>query len=265
MLTSSLVLVDCPAPNVARLLINRPAKRNAIDHDMRQALIDALTKVMANRDHRAIVFGGAAGVFSAGGDLPSMIGLTEIQARERMRHGHALTRLLAGSALPIVTAIEGSGAGAALGLALLGDYIVVGESSRMVFPFMKIGLTPDWGTLFALPRRIGLPMARRILTRLTPVDAPEAVRIGLVDALVADPDVMATAIAMAVELSQLPLGAFAKMKRRLNNAASSLEEELAREADDQVACLLGAEFREGYAAFKEKRPADFKAIPHEPQ
>ncbi|MDD5174850.1 MAG: enoyl-CoA hydratase/isomerase family protein [Sterolibacterium sp.] len=256
--STPVVLVDSPAPHVARLLINRPDKRNAIDYDVRQSLIGSLGEIFANPDNRSIVFGGAQGVFSAGGDLPTMLGLVESQARERMRHIHSLCRLVANTGLPVVTAIEGIGAGAAVGLALLGDYIVVGYGSRILFPFMKLGLTPDWGTLHTLPRRVGLPAARRILTQTQPVDGPEALRIGLADALVADDEVMDVSIAKAVELSKLPLGTFAKMKQRLNNAAP-LDVELAREEDDQVACLLGPEFIEGYAAFKEKRSADFMA------
>lgn len=251
------VIVDRPALHVVRLRINRPDKRNAIDYEVRQSLIDSLREVFANPDDRAIVLGGVDGVFSAGGDVATMFGLAEGQARDRMRHIHLLCRLVANASLPVVTAIEGIGAGAAVGLSLLGDFIVVGEGSRILFPFMKLGLTPDWGTLLTLPRRVGLPTARRILTQTQPVDGREALRIGLADELVADGEVMDAAIAKAVELTKLPLGAFARMKTRLNNVAASLEEELSREEGDQAVCLLGSEFFEGYAAFKEKRSANF--------
>lgn len=259
MTNRSVVLIDSPEPHVCRLLINRPEKRNAIDFDIRQALIEAVTAITANPENRTLVFGGVGGVFSAGGDLNSMAGLTEGQARERMQHIHVLCRLVAGVGIPVVTAIEGIGAGAAVGLALLGDCIVVGEDTRILFPFMKLGLTPDWGTLRSLPRRVGLPAAMRMLTQALPVTGPEAFRVGLADALVADADVMSMAIGKATELSKLPLGAFAKMKARLNNAAASLAEELSREEDDQAVCLLGGEFPEGLAAFNEKRPPDFVA------
>lgn len=253
----SLVLVDSPAPHVARVLINRPDKRNAIDYDMRQALIDALTLVLANPENRALVFGGAAGTFSAGGDLPSMIGLSEAQARERMRHGHALCRLIGNAEMPVVTAIEGIGAGAAVGLALLGDVIIVGDGTRILFPFMKIGLTPDWGTLYSLPRRVGLPRAMQLLCNTSPISGAEALRVGLADQLVNDAEVMNSAVAKASELAALPAGAFAKMKQRLVNASVSLEQELQREEQDQTSCLRGDEFKEGFAAFTEKRAANF--------
>ncbi len=109
------VLLDWPAPAVARLRINRANKRNAIDQSVRQALTDAL-QVLADQSHaRALVFGGVGGVFSAGGDLPSMVGLSEAQARERMQHVQRLCQLVAGLRFPVVSAIEGFGAGAAVG------------------------------------------------------------------------------------------------------------------------------------------------------
>ena len=261
MATSSVVLIDHPAPHVARLLINRPGKRNAIDFDVRQALIDALGDVLGDAQCRALVFGGVGGVFSAGGDVPSMLGLTLGEARSRMQHIHVLCRLVAGAGIPVVSAIEGIGAGAAVGLALLGDYIVVGADSKILFPFMKLGLTPDWCTLVTLPRRVGLPVARRILTAGAPVTGPEALSIGLADEQVSDDQVMAAAVSKASGWAKLPIGAFARMKDRLHNISGSLSEELSREENDQAVCLLSDEFVEGHAAFIEKRAADFVALP----
>lgn len=256
---ASVVLLDRPAPHVARLLINRPDKRNAIDHAVRQGLIDALSSLRSQTDVRALVFGGVAGVFSAGGDLPSMTGLTEQGARERLQHIHVLCRLVAGCGIPVVSAVEGIGAGAAIGLALLGDYIVVGQNSKILFPFLKLGLVPDWGQLLTLPRRVGVAAARRILTAGEVVDGREAARIGLADELVANAEVMSAAVRQAETWSRLPSEAFARMKDRLNNVSGSLVEELAREETDQVLCLLGNEFAEGFAAFRDKRDADFVA------
>jgi len=258
---SPVVLVDRPAPHVARLLINRPDKRNAIDFDVRQQLTEALAVLLADDTVRAIVFGGAQGVFSAGGDVPSMVGLSKAQARERMRHIHRLCQLIAEAGVPVVSAIEGIGAGAAVGLALMGDRIVVGEGTKILFPFLKLGLVPDWGQLLTLPRRVGLPAARRILTDGVPVSGAEAHRIGLADTLVADAQVMPTAIAQAAGLALLPREAFARMKARLNHPSTSLAEELAREENDQAVCLLGEDFVEGHDAYVNRRAADFVARP----
>lgn len=259
----AVVLVDRPALHVARVQINRPDKRNAIDLEVRELMMVALHALVADADVRAIVFGGVGGVFSAGGDLASMAGLDADGARERMQHIHTLCAQIAALPVPVVSAIEGVGAGAAVGLALLGDYIVVGEGAKILFPFLKIGLTPDWGQLLTLPRRIGIEPARRILTAGVPVLGPEALRIGLADEMATDAEAMNAAVRKASELAALPASAFARAKQRLNNPSVSLQEELQRELVHQVNCLKSAEFAEGFGAFKEKRPPEFSKFPRQ--
>lgn len=255
------VLVDRPAPHVARLLINRPDKRNAIDFEVRQALTDAIRGLLADRGVRALVFGGAGGVFSAGGDLPSMRGITPDGARDRMRHIAVLCRLVANAPIPVVTVIEGFGAGAAIGLALLGDHIVVAEGATILFPFLKLGLVPDWGQMLTLPRRVGAARARQILTAGVPLTGSQSLAVGLADEMAADAGAMAAGIAKASQWALLPAGAFARFKARLNHPSATLDDELAREQADQAVCLVGAEFGEGLAAFFEKRAPDFVSIP----
>ena len=257
----AVVLLDCPSPGVARLLINRPDKRNAIDHAVRQGFIDHLSVLLADSSVRALVLGGVDGIFSAGGDIPSMVGLCEQQARERMQHIHGLCRMVAQARIPVVSAMEGVTAGAAVGLALLGDRIVIGRGARVLFPFLKLGLAPDWGQLLTLPRRVGLPAARRMLSEGAAVGGEEALRLGLADALYEDAEVMGGAVALAESLSRLPTDAFDRMKQRLNHPSATLDDELQREEDDQAHCLVSADFQEGYAAFRDKRTADFVARP----
>lgn len=256
-MSQPVVLFDRPAPYVARLRINRPDKRNAIDYDVREQITNHLHTLLADRDTRALVLGGVGGVFSAGGDLPSMVDLSEAQARERMQHIHVLCRLVVTAGIPVVSAMEGIAAGAVVGLALLGDHIVAGPGTRILFPFLKLGLAPDWGQLLTLPRRVGIGQARRILTSGAAVGGEEAQRIGLVDSLVADADVMAAAIQKAGDLAALPLEAFGRMKRRMNDPSIALHEELQREETDQAVCLLTDDFSEGFSAFREKRSPDF--------
>ncbi|HVZ44202.1 MAG TPA: enoyl-CoA hydratase/isomerase family protein [Ramlibacter sp.] len=256
-MSAPVVLRDEPASHVARLLINRPDRRNAIDFDVREQLALHLRDALADKGVRAIVFGGVGGVFSAGGDLPSMAGLSLEGARERMRHIHGLCRLVASARIPVVSAMEGFSAGAVVGLALLGDHIVAGPGTKILFPFLKLGLVPDWGQLLTLPRRVGIGNARRILASGEALGGEEACRIGLADQLVPDADVMRAAVDKAAELAALPLEAFARMKHRLNDVSASLAEELAREETDQAACLIGEEFAEGFAAFGAKRKPDF--------
>lgn len=257
MVDATKLLVDRPAPGVLRLLINRPDKRNAIDYDVRQLLTEAIKAGLQDEQTRSLLIGGVGGHFSAGGDIPSMVGLSELDARMRMQHIATLCRLVADAKLPIVTAMEGISAGACVGLALLGDHIIVGHGTKILFPFLKLGLVPDWGSLLTLPRRVGLPVARRILTSGEAIDGAEALRIGLADELHPSDGVMAAAVAKASQLALLPLGAYARMKQRLNQVSSCLDDELRRESDDQSVLLRGKEFNEGYAAFVEKRAPDF--------
>jgi 2-(1,2-epoxy-1,2-dihydrophenyl)acetyl-CoA isomerase len=252
------VLADEPAPGVVRFIIDRPDKRNAIDFDVREQLWAALAAVAAAPGrYRAIVIGGSGEHFSAGGDLPSMVGLAAVDARARMRHIARLCRQVHEIELPVVTAMQGFSAGACVGLALLGDHVVVGPSTRILLPFMRLGLVPDWGLLYTLPLRVGLSAARRLLTSREPLSGTRALEIGLADELADDAKIMTTAVERATLLAALPTAAFARMKRRLNGPSRSLEEELEREENDQSELLLGEDFREGHAAFIEKREPDF--------
>lgn len=253
------LLTDEPAPYVRRLLINRPEARNAINAAVRDALYAALLAARDDDGVRAIIIGGAAGFFSAGGDLPSMVGIAPDAALARMKDGHRIVALLWTYPKPVVAAVERMAAGAGAGIAMLADYVVMGRDAALLFPFLRLGLVPDWGLVQTVSRRAGPTNASRMFLEGKPVPAVTAVEAGLADIAVEDNAVMQHAINEAARLAALPLQAFARLKSLLREPPASDPLNLAREAAAQVACLTGSEFPEGYTAFREKRAPDFKS------
>ena len=254
------LLIDEPAPHVRRLLFNRPQARNAMNAALRDALFTALMAARADDKVRALVIGGAGGFFSAGGDLPSMVGISAAAALARMQDGHRIVSLLWTYPKPVVAAVERMAAGAGVGVALLSDFVVMGNGANLLFPFLRLGLVPDWGLSQTVTRRAGLTRATRIFLSGAPVGALDAVDAGLADIAIVDADVMTRSTEEAQRLAALPLGAYARLKFALRNGALADPLDLAREANMQVECLIGPEFVEGYRAFSEKRAPIFTDI-----
>jgi 2-(1,2-epoxy-1,2-dihydrophenyl)acetyl-CoA isomerase len=247
--------IDRPAPSVLRLLIDRPAARNAIDSETRNALLAAIEAARDDGDVRALVLGGTGGMFCAGGDLPSMVGITHGAALERMAHGHRVVAALWTFPKPVVVAVEKFAVGAGAGLALLADEIVMGRGAMFGFPFARLGLVPDWGLMGSAPRRIGPTAAARLFRDGASVKAEAAVALGLADRLVDDGEVQAEALRVAEDFATLAPRAFAALKLHLRGDADVLG--LAAEAAAQADCLTSPEFAEGYAAFRAKRAPVF--------
>ena len=155
---------------------------------------------------------------------------------------------------PVLSAIAGAGAG----IALLADTVVMGEGATIGFPFFRVGLVPDYGIFFSLPRRVGVARARQILLYARMVKGKDAYDIGLADALVDDDEVEARAVECAQELAAMPPHAFAIAKRQLGLWPTSLEGALEMEAMAQAACFSTSEFAEGRAAFRDKRAPNFR-------
>jgi 2-(1,2-epoxy-1,2-dihydrophenyl)acetyl-CoA isomerase len=251
------LLIDHPAPGINRLLINRPEARNAINAAVRQALYAALIAARDDPAIRAVIIGGAGGFFSAGGDLPSMVGIAPEAALARMQDGHRIVALLWTFPKPVIAAVERAAVGAAAGIAMLADRIVIGKTATLLFPFLRLGLVPDWGLIQTISRRAGPAAAQNFFLNAKPIGAETAIANNMADLIAEDDAVMTQAIAQAQQLAALPLHAFAHLKRLLRHDPSPDPLNLAQEAQTQTACLTGPEFTEGYAAFKEKRPPKF--------
>ncbi|MCG2633395.1 MAG: enoyl-CoA hydratase/isomerase family protein [Gammaproteobacteria bacterium] len=254
---SEFVRVENPEHGIVRLLINRPEKRNPIDPQTRGELAEAFEAASNDHGVRAIIITGAGGVFCAGGDLSTMEGFTPHSAHGRMRLAHRLPKLISASPVPVVAAVEGYALGAGAGLALLADTIVMGSSGVLGFPFSRLGLVPDYGILYSLPRRVGAAVARQALLYGRNYRAEDALKIGLVDELVPDDAVQESALARARELAIQPRLATALVRQLLRDLPPTLDAALESEAMAQALCFNDAEFEEGLAAFREKRRPHF--------
>lgn len=254
----ALVVSERMSGGVARIAINRPEKRNAVDPATRMALIEAVGAALADTSVHALLLGSTAGHFCAGGDIDSMAGLDAPAARARMKENHRLVRLLAEAEKPVIAAVEGFAVGAGAGLALLADTIVLAAGGAIGFPFFRVGLTPDYGILFTLVRRVGPARARQILLYAQMLKGQEAVTVGVADEMVGDGDAETRAQELARDLAAMPPHAFGLAKRHLAMQPQSLEAALEMEAMAQSLAFLSPEHAEGRTAFAEKRKPDFR-------
>ena len=256
-MTTTAVVVARPHPHVAQVAINRPEAKNAIDETTRLRLIEAIAEALADDTVRALLLCGTDGIFCAGGDLASMRGMSEEQARARMQSGHKLVRLLWNADIPIVVAMEKFAIGAGAGLALVADYIIAGETARMNFPFLNLGLVPDWGSTQSLVRKAGWGTARRLVLDRASLKGEQLLELNLVEQLVKDDKVMELAINKARELSLLPRLALRQFKETMRQSPQPMESALQAEESHQTHCFLSDEFEEGLTALQERRSPDF--------
>lgn len=242
---------------IVRLAMNHAESRNAMGEALRGALLSTFETLFQDRTVRVVIIASALKDFSVGGDLSRMDTLSDPKAgRERLVSAHRLARLLLSADRPMIAEVRGHAVGAGAGLALACDTIVMGESASIGFPFPKVGLVPDFAIASTLPRRIGFARARQALLYARSYRGAEALAIGLVDDVVADDAIAEKALERARELAALPSHAAALTKRMLENAGDT-SAVLDFEAMAQPLCFSSDDFKEGLAAFKEKRKPRF--------
>jgi len=254
------IRVDRPDPIVCRIAIDVPARRNAMNPAVVSELRAAFQAALDDMQACAIVLTGTGGCFCSGGDLKSMDEMTEQAARERMQRNHAFAAMVRNAGKPVVSAVEGVAMGGGAGLALLPDLVVAGKGARIGFPFLRVGLVPDYGLLHTLPRRVGWARARRMILNCEVVAGEQALALGLVDQLVDDSEVQQAALAAALRLARLPQQALRRVKAGFDAFPGRFEGDMAWELNAQVASFIGDELKEGVAAFVEKREPDFSRI-----
>jgi len=235
-----------------------PLDRNALVAALRAPLRRALEEAFADETVRSIVLCGDGRNFSVGGDLSHVAELESGQrSHATMKSVADLALLVRSAPKPIVAAVTGHCIGAGAGLALLCDTVVMGRGASIGFPFLKIGLVPDFGLSHTLPERIGRPAARQAFLYAKTFKGDEAAAIGLVDEVVDDASVRQRALELASTLAEAPAYALGLTRQMLRERGGTLEADLQREAVTQAICFGSADTREGVAAFKQKRRANF--------
>ena len=249
------VLVERLGP-VAQLTMNLATKRNALETELTDALADHLDALQRDDTCRAVVLTGGKH-FCAGGSLDTLK-TNGLAMRADMRQGHRLLRLISAGRLPVVAAVEGAAFGAGLSLAALCDFVICDSQAKFGAVYGKVGIMPDWGSLWVLPQRLGLGRTRELVMFSQIVDGVEAKAIGLADVLAEDGHTLATALAWAQRLAEAAPGAISATKAALARSPQSLDVLLDWEADTQALLIASNDFAEGRDAFFQKRPARFK-------
>lgn len=253
------------ADGLLRLTIDRPETRNAIDDAVMGGLIDAVDAANRDEEVRAILLDGHGDDFCSGADIVARNAPTG----ERPRVGsvqrrvpslaHRLIPLVCTVQVPVVCAVTGHAAGIGLHLAVAADFTIAAEDATLWEPFSRRGFTPDSGGTWLLPRRVGPTRARELLLLGRRLSGAEAADWGLVHRAVPAADVAGTAEALAGELAAGPTVALGLTKWLLHQGeARALEAHLADEAFALELSSRSEDFREGLAAFREKRSPGFR-------
>ena len=253
------ILYDA-ADGVATVTLNRPDKLNAFNDQMIGETLDALKTAGRDAATRCVVLTGAGRAFSSGQDLGDFQQRGEATSiAEHLRHGyHRLIRQMVTLEKPIVGAINGIAAGAGCGVALAADIRVAAASASFMLAFSRIGLIPDSGVNWFLPRLIGYARAYEMAVTAERVPADKALAWGMVNRVVPGEQLPEIAAAYARQLADGPTLAFGLTKRAMNRSwEMTLDEALAYEAHLQEVAGRSQDNREGIAAFLEKRPPAF--------
>lgn len=242
-----------------KVTLNRPDKLNAFDRDMHRALNAALTEAAEDPGCRALLLTGAGRGFCAGQDLEA-IGDDPAGVQDLLSdHYNPLIRLIRGMEKPIVCAVNGVAAGAGANVALACDIVVAARRAKFIQAFCRIGLVPDSGGTWFLPRLVGDARARALALTGEAVSAEQAESWGMIWRALDDEALTDEAETLTAHLATQPTLALGLIKRALAaSPANALGAQLDLEAELQLAASGTADYREGVAAFTAKRPARFE-------
>lgn len=245
------------------ITLNRPDKLNAFTGTMREDLLEALHGSNSEPDTRVVVITGAGRAFCAGGDIDFMNGLREKNDTEGLRAlldaGGRVVTAIADLPFPVIASVNGVAAGAGCNLALACDIRIASDRAKFSESFVRIGLHPDWGGTWLLPRLVGPSRAMELLVTGRMVEADEALRIGLVDRVVPGDDLELQTMELARSIAAGPPVAIRGIKRALRQSAeSTLQAQLELEAANQLEAFSSQDAVEGMTAFLETRTPLFR-------
>jgi enoyl-CoA hydratase/carnithine racemase len=252
------VRVQRGADGVCLLVLDRPGCLNALDPQILNCLLRELESIAVDPGVRAVVLTGAGGAFSSGADLNLIEGLTEMPEGETMRFLAEVMRvssLLWSLPQPTIAAVEGAAVGAGMSLALACDVRIASPRAVLFASFIRMGLLPDCGASWLLPRLIGEGAALELLLAGRPVDAEQALRTGLVSRVCEDPG--QSALELAATFARRPATAVAATKRLVRQVAGgSLADAIETEAAAQAAAFHRNEFSDTIDAWRLSRTVD---------
>lgn len=247
------------ADGVATITLNRPDRLNAFNDELSFALQDALKEAEKDKDVRAVIITGAGRGFCSGQDLQNRKFSDSSESKPslgdsiRRRYNPIIMRIRK-MEKPVIAAVNGVAAGAGSSLALACDFRIVSEGASFVQSFSRVGLVPDSGATFFLPRLIGVTKAFELMLTAEKLDAKTANELGLINRLVPQEKVMEEALAFGKQLAKGPTKAYGLTKRALNRAIyPDLDELLEYEGHLQEIAGRSDDFQEGVNAFLEKR------------
>ena len=245
--------------SVAIIKLNRPDKFNSFNREMALALQNALDSAESNAAIRAIYITGEGKAFCAGQDLAEAIdpagpGITEIVNN----HYNLIIKRLRAIEKPIICGVNGVAAGAGANIAIACDIIICSQNASFIQAFSKIGLIPDSGGTFFLPRLIGYHRAAALMMTGDKLSAQDALAFGMVYKIYSEEELFDKGLSLAKQMADMPTKALGLTKRLLNQSfSSSYEDQLVEEAKLQVDSANSYDYREGVNAFLEKRKPIF--------
>lgn len=244
---------------IATLTMDAPGTRNALDAEMRSTFETALYDIKKNDHIRCIILTGAGKAFCAGGDLSAMRqGIDVVGGRDKIKSIHDWAQNIVKIEKPFIAAVNGAAIGAGFGLALACDMIVASTEAKFGAAFNKVGLIPDYGTMYLLPRIVGMARAKDIVLTSRLVSAQELYQAGAITEVVEPDKLMDAAMSIAERLSQGAPYAIGLSKRLMQMSYEcSFEQMLEYESLAQGICYQTTDHKEGVKAFFEKRASRF--------